>query len=280
MSRRVSVVLFAVLALGCFAACTQATAQAVRTIRVTGSGTASVSPNFVELRGTVRASGDTVEEATESFKKEKEKVDKAIGGNPALKVDFAGEKLVSGAGGAGGLAVPVAALGGAAPAAAKSFSLSEEVVVRMEIDSDMQRAGIVKQFSGVIDGATKAGVQFGGGASGIYAQMGLGIKSGIVQFGHTKESQEQLRTKAYAAAFNDARSRAAALAKLSGGQVGKVVSVEEVAAPEGASGIESMQMNMLARMFGGQSGGAANTIDHNGLIELQQEIVVTFELVE
>ena len=57
MSCRASIVLPSTLACGLLFALAQAEAQAVRTIRVTGSGTAAVSPNFVEVRGTLSASG-------------------------------------------------------------------------------------------------------------------------------------------------------------------------------------------------------------------------------
>lgn len=267
---------------GLLAASSLAQGEAPRTIRVTGTGAAAVSPNLIELRGTLSAEGDTVEEATEEFAKAKDKVSKAIEGgkSPQLAVEFAGERLTSGAGGGDGIAAAAAAaaaFGAGAPADGK-FTLTEEVVLRMDVVNDMQRAGIVKQLGGVIDKAAKSGLKFGGGAGGIYAQMGLGISSGIVQFGLTKERQTQLRQQAYASAFSDARARAAALAKLSGGQVGKVISVEEVAATGDGNSLEAMQMNMLTRMFGGEMTKSPLSVDHNGQIELQQQITVTFQL--
>ncbi len=275
-------------ALACIASASISTsfAQSPRTIRVGGTGTAAVSPNSVVVRGSLAQGGDTAKEAIEKFSAAKEKLADALGGDkhPEWNVEFAGEKLAKGSevDAAGGAAVAIAAFGGGigGDAAATKFSLSEEVVVRMKIAGDMQRTGIVKQLSGIIDGAAKAGLKFGAAQNNIYAQMGLGLSPGIVQFELNEDRQKQLRADAYAAAYADARTRGEALAKLAGGRLGKAVSVEEQLSAADGDAMETAQMNLLSRMMGGQTSMTSGAIDHNGRIEMQQQLVVTFELLD
>lgn len=262
-----------------------AAAQSPRTIRVGGAGTAAVSPNSVVVRGSLSHGGDTAKEAIEKFGEAKEKLADALGGDkhPEWNVEFAGEKLVKGSemDAAGGAAVAIAAFGGGVGGeAAKKFSLSEEVVVRMKIENDMQRTGIVKQLSGIIDGAAKAGLKFGAAQNNIYAQMGLGLSPGFVQFELNEDRQKQLRARAYAAAYADARTRGEALAKLTGGRLGKAISVEEQLSAADSDAMEAAQVNLLSRMMGAQTSITSGAIDHNGRIEMQQQLVVTFELLD
>ena len=237
-----------------------ASAQTVRTIRVTASATVNESPNQVTIGGTLTADD-----------------------HPEVSVEFAGEKLMRGGGAAAAEAfvvpddfdIPVEA-----PVEVGQYSLSEEVVLRIAIGSDMERAGIAKKLGKVIDAASKAGLTIGATPNPMVAAMGMVNPTGMTQFELDEEAQHALRAKAYRAALADGRSRAAALAELSGGRLGKVISIEESAAPQEGNDLESLQMAMLTRMFGGALGGSDGGIDHNGLIELRQDLVVTFELID
>ena len=259
-----------------------ASAQTVRTIRVTGSATVRESPNQVTIRGTLSAGGEDIEKAAEQFKKVKEAFEKALDADE-VSVEFAGEKLMRGGGAAVAEAfavqddfdIPVEA-----PVEVRQYSLSEEVVLRIAIGSDMERAGIAKKLGKVFDAASKAGLTIGATPNPMVAAMGMVNATGMTQFELDEEAQRALRTKAYRAALADGRSRAAALAELSGGRLGKVISIEESAAPQEGNDLESLQMAMLTRMFGGALGGSDGGIDPNGLVELRQDLVVTFELID
>ena len=263
---------------------TTAFAQAGRTIQVTGTGNASASPNYLVMSCNLSEGGDTAKEATANFAKAKEKAAKLLAGGPeaGYEVEFAGEKLASSAAGDDAVALAAAGgFGGVAPAASGKYSISEQVTLKLAIENDMQREGIVNKVADVVDAVKKAGLSFDSPAGGIYAAaMGLGGSSGVLQFNLDAAGQTKLRDKAYADAFSDARSRAESLAQLSGGRLGKVISVQEVLAATESSDLEAMQMNMLSQMFGGAAAAAAGGIDHNGQIEVQQSLVVTFELVD
>ena len=265
--------------------CSLANAQSVRTIRVTGSGAVSASPNQVTIRGTLTASDKDAEKTAEKFAKLKETFAKALGADkhPELALEFAGEKVVTGGGWADAAVVAAPADFGVpveAAAGTGQYAMSEEVLLRIAIRNDMEREGISKRLSALIEAAPKAGLTLGATPNPMFAAMGMGASGGITQFELDDKGQRALRVKAYAAAMSDARARAATLADLSGGKLGKVISVEESAAPESGGDLESMQMAMLQRMFGGAIGATDGGIDHNGLIEFQQNLVVTFELVE
>ena len=284
MQCRIPLSIFSILL--CLSICiTRSEAQAAGTIRVTGSGAANASPNQVIVRGTLMASDESVEDAAKNFAEAKNAFEKVIGGDthPELTVEFAGEKLATGGAmdAAAAFAVPDD-FGGPVEidAAGQQFSLSEDVVLRLAIKSEMEREGITKKLGGVIDAATKAGLSLGNAPNAMFAAMGMSGASSIVQFELDEKGQTALRSRAYKAAFNDARARAAALAELSGGRLGKVVSVEEVTTKETGNDLETLQMNMLSRMFGGAVGAARDGIDYNGQIEQTQDLVVTFELVE
>ena len=264
-----------------------ADAQQGRTIRVRGSGTAAASPNSVSLRGTISADGDEVAKTAESFAEHKSEFEKAFTEkHPGVRLTFAGEKL-SDAGGAmfeGGLAVPDADFGGPVEVAevGNFYTITEEVTLRLEIGSDMEREGITKKLGGLITDAEKSGLHSGGSANAMMAAMGVDMTGGLLSFELDEAGQRALHASANKAAFADARHRAEALAELSGGKLGRVIAVEEVAEKQGESKLESLQMTMMRNMFGLAAGddSAAGGIDYNGRIKIQREVDVTFELVD
>lgn len=277
--------LLMLLTLACFGwvSVLPAAAQTARTIRVSGAGTVSASPNFVIVRGSLAQTADSAKEAMEKFNNAKEKLAKVLAAEtrPELNVEFAGEKLASGTPSAGGAAAAVAAFGGGGAGAEKTnYAVSENIAIRMKIESDMQQTGIVKKLSGMIDDAAKAGLSFGAAGSNVYARMGLAASQGIVQFEMDEDHRRQVHAEAYQAAFADARTRGETLAKLAGGRLGKAIAIEEKLEASEAESLQAAQIGLVSRMLGGDAIADDGTIDHNGRIEVQQRLVVTFQLID
>jgi uncharacterized protein YggE len=86
-----------------------------------------------------------------------------------------------------------------------------------------------------------------------------------------------LRLKAYESALSDARSRAARLAELASGRLGKVLSLEE----EQVGDEQIKAVYAVVQDFAAEgTPAAAGSSERNGKIELRQNLRVVFELLE
>lgn len=242
-----------------------------RTIKVTGVGTASASPDFVVLRGSIAGSAESAEKAHDKYLVAREKVTKEFDNRKVDKVslEFGGERVVD------AYALQEAGFmdpfGGLEDAAEDMIAVAESVTIKVQIENDMERMQIAKKIVALVDKARKAGVEFSA-----YSDLAMyDVQLTMAQFVISDPSE--LRLQAYEAAVKEARTRAERLAQLAEGKVGKVLAIEAV-----DTELEDPYGDIYYGEFGvGFSDTDEQlTTERNGTIELRQKVRMAFQLLD
>jgi len=231
-------------------------------ITVTGQGEVLAKPTHVEISlnasGSAELTGDALTKYRDSVRRTTEAFAKL--NLKQLKVEPLGV-AIKGSGGAGGaLAAQLAAARGQAAGGAKpQTDVSRSLRLTLSGIQGMPEDELMDTLGKVLDVAKDSGAAVGSGddsTSAIMAMMGNGggQPSSMVTF--VVDNVDELREKAYQNAFKQARDRAQRLAKLAGGNVGAVLSVQESAEqPSGEK--KGIQEQMLSAIYGigGSNGG-------------------------
>jgi uncharacterized protein YggE len=241
-----------------------------RTISVTGSGTAAAAPDYMQVNFTMAGAGEKLTEARDAFSELKAKVQAKIDGFDDLDIiaDYQGEQQGDGSGSNAALN----AMMGEAPGGG-SFSVSESVSLRFEFDGDMERLEMSQSVSKVIDGLAEAGINFGSAST----MSRLVNSKGLIEFGIADSQELELRVAE--SAMQDARRRAENIAKLAGGRLGQVLSIEETPS-ESAYGPQAGLMAIYGLALKNASSTAGMTSAVNCDLELSGKLTVVFELID
>lgn len=231
-------------------------------ITVTGQGEVLAKPTHVEISlnasGSAELTGDALTKYRDSVRRTIEAFAKL--NLKQLKVEPLGV-AIKGSGGAGGaLAAQLAAARGQAAGGAKpQTDVSRSLRLTLSGIQGMPEDELMDTLGKVLDVAKDSGAAVGSGddsTSAIMAMMGNGGGSPSSMVTFVVDNADELREKAYQNAFKQARDRAQRLAKLAGGNVGAVVSVQESAEqPSGEN--KGLQAQMISAIYGigGSSGG-------------------------
>lgn len=256
-----------------------AVAQNSRTITVVGVGKVSMSPTHVLLRGQIEGRGETGQQAFEKFQEKRSTVGKQIRGddnNDKLRIDFEGEKLMSPSALEQAGVAPFLPAGEEDAGVPSEFAVVESVVIRVEIENDMERQQITEKLTKMVDRIKDAGIHLATPLNEMAISIGLiGTDiPGITEF--AIDDPAPLRMKAYEAAVKDARERATRLAMLAEGKLGSILSIEEL-------GLENSAEDSMKAMYELFSGAVPTqtpkfSSDRNRPISIEQELKIVFQL--
>ena len=220
-------------------------------ITVSGTGEVLAKPTRVEIDlaagAAAELTGDAIVKYENSLRRTLEVFKKMELKN--LKIEQRSLSFESTSGAAA--AANVFAAGDGAPSTAKSqIDITRSLRVVLTETDKLSEQELMETIGRLLDAAKDAGAKIGSGASNALMMRMMGeaaASTPVVTF--VVEDAAAAREKAYQAAFNQARARAARLANLAGQQLGRVESVEEGAetAPQDDA---SVQERMITAIYG------------------------------
>ncbi len=265
--------------LACVAMCSSALADDGIVVR--GSGSASGRPTQVEMSGTISADAELAADAVVKFRDAKKRALAAIEGlkNPDLTVVPGGLSVGSGMDANQQM---MAMRGMAAPANGQKVRLSETVKITLTHADKLASDELMDKLLKILDVAKDAGFQIGAAPATNYYEAMIRAETGdtggaTVSFRLPDSSA--LRDKAYQAAIEDAKAKAQKLAELSGGKLGRILSVrdEGAAKPENeSSNIAMMIYGVMARKSTTEEAGLAGATSAE--LTFHVNLVVQFEI--
>jgi uncharacterized protein YggE len=142
--------------------------------------------------------------------------------------------------------------GNAAPATSKSqIDITRSLRVVLSEADELPEAELMETIGKLIDAAKDAGAKVGAGTENALLMRMMGETASatpVVTF--VVEDAAPARERAYQAAFDQAKARAARLAKLAGRRLGRVESVEEALEASGKKDEAGMQERMITAIYG------------------------------
>lgn len=219
-------------------------------ITVSGTGEVSAKPSRVEIDLSAGAAaeltGDAIVKYQDSLRRTLDAFKKMDLKN--LKVE---QRSLSFESTGGAAAAAMEQLGGAAPATSKSqIDITRSLRVVLSEADQLSEAELMDSIGKLLDAAKDAGAKVGGGTENALLMRMMGQAASatpVVTF--VVEDATAAREKAYQAAFDQAKTRAARLAKLAGRRLGRVESVDEgvVASGKDEPGV---QERMITAIYG------------------------------
>lgn len=236
-------------------------ADDVAAITVTGDGEVTARPDRLVINLSVSGGAELLSDAIVKYQDSSRRVMEVFEG---LKLDGLSidkkELLIGSAGsGASGMAGVVAmadvAGGGAQPG--QPMTISQDLVLTLDKIGGVADEELLQTISRLLDTAKDSGATVAGGsASGALMARMMGVGGGpasSVTF--VVSNPDDHLEKAYEAAFAAARRRAESLAKLADVRLGRVLSMDEVAA--GDSDPASLQEQVISSVYGIESSASS-----------------------
>ncbi|MEK7468910.1 MAG: SIMPL domain-containing protein [Planctomycetota bacterium] len=255
----------------CLLALIALAAWADDTVIVTGHGEAKVRPDRVEFRFAVSARAEKAADAVTKIGEKSAKV------RDDLKAAAAARKLEGATVKESGLDFrsppgnedAMVVMGGAGGGGEGGGEVMVEKTVTMTVDGiDKLKDGeVAEHVAAIVDAAVAAGANYSGGMQ--WDWTGRGPVPATVVF-RMSDPQAAL-AKAWDAAAEDAKKRAAEIAKRFGRQIGDVSKVEDVSGP--LSGTAEAQP-----LAPGQAGSHQSTFSGTGEATITAELKVEFKL--
>jgi len=242
-------------------------------ITVQGTGEVMAKPDLLEIDVRAAAEAELTGDAVVKYDDALRRIRGALARleMKELTVEERELSIASGAEAAGPLAAVMVAQGKTPAKASFHIARSLRLTVR-EIDKRPE-ADVIGTISKLLDAAKDAGADVGkeGGTAALLQMVGRGGgPSSVVHF--VVEHPEELREKAYQKAFDEATARATRLEKLARSQLGRAVSIEEVAAAAKGPG---MQEQMISAIYGiGTAGGDDARLSSDKLIDIPVRVTL------
>ncbi len=258
-------------------------AKAEDGIVVHGSGTATGRPTQVEMSANLSADAELAADAVVKFRDAKKRAVAAIAAvkNPDLSITPGGVSVGTGM---DANAQMMAMRGMAVNNTTQKVRLSESNRIVLAHTDKLEPDELLEKLLKVIDVAKDAGFQIGPAPATNYYEMQIRAQEGeeasaTVSFRMPDSSA--LREKAYKAAIDDAKAKAQKLAELSGGKLGRVLSIREEA-PSKSDKDDSAAM-MMMNIYGmlankGNSEDKVLSGTTSGDLTLRVNLTVRFEL--
>lgn len=257
-------------------------AKAEEGIVVRGTGTASGRPTQVEMSATLSADAELAADAVVKFKDAKKRAVAAIAAvkNPDLSIVPGG---VSVGGGMDANAQMAAMRGMPITSTTQKVRLVETSRLVLAHTDKLEPDELLEKLLKVIDVAKDAGYQLGPAPATNYYEMQIRAQEGedanaTVSF--RMPDSTALREKAYKAAIEDAKAKAQKLAELSGGKLGRIVSVhEDASGKDGNDSASAMMMNIYGMLA--NKGNSEDKVLSGGTsadLTLKVNLTVRFEL--
>lgn len=229
INRRMSLLLGA-LCCGAYAAC--AAAADGPGITVAGTGHVEAMPDVLELAATVSGKAALAGDAAEKYRGNKRRALEALGRLNIEGVSVEGSGLAVNSGNAANAMAALQAGQANQPKVADSVTVEERLTIRLSGIDAMSAENLLQAVSRMVDVAKDAGLAVGGGPVSMFQVQFRGNKpAALVIFRLSKV--EAVRKKAYAAALQQARSKADYLAVQAGLRLGDIVAIRETPAPAG-----------------------------------------------
>ncbi len=229
-------------------------------ITVTGHGEVLAKPTQVEIglsaSGSAELTGDALTKYRDSVRRTIDAFEKLK--LKQLKVEPLGVAIKGSGGPASGALAQLAAARGQATGAKPQIDVARSLRLTLSGIQDMPEDQLMDTLGKLLDVAKDSGAAVGsddGSTSALMAMMGNGAGSPSSMVTFVVGNADELREKAYQQAFKQARDRAERLARLAGGQVGAVASVQESTEPV-TQEKKSVQEQMISAIYGiGRSSG-------------------------
>lgn len=215
-------------------------------ITVTGVGTNKVKPQIAELTGVVTAEAELAADAVVKYQDNKRRAIESIKALGLEGIEIVGEGvMISSA--TDPNQVQAMMMGQAPPAGAQQVTVAEKLKVTLSGIDKMDETQVVEALTSIVDAGKDAGVVLGGApANMIQVQLRGNTSQPLAIFRLSDPDTE--REQATEAAMDDARAQAHSLAALAGVELGKVVSISQIAAP--ANGSEDPEVALISRIYG------------------------------
>ncbi len=234
-------------------------AQESRFIEVTGFSELTKAPNLVKIRATLIGDGESADDATRFFKENRETFEDAINAMnfPDIEIEYQGAIIDIGNKDEMMEAADPIAEGGATNV---SYRCLEEVIMMLPASEDTNE--MLKEAATILDTCktAKAKLNF----SSMEMMYGMGELRPLMEVCHS--DLKSLRKQVLAMAFEDAKTKAAELAELSGVKLGRVLQVS------GLDGSMSGEEAWMEMMYSSETG------EQPTLIRVKRQLVVRFEI--
>ena len=204
--------------------------NSIGTISVTGRGKVKALPTTVELVGNIAIEAELAGDALTKFLATKEAAVAAVKklGLENLQIETGGFAVGPSATNDSSASAILSRSRGVAPEAPK-VNVQESLRIRLGQIHKMDRNKLAEAIAKLIDAAKESGVTFGPPAGSRNIIISRDDYIGFVIF--SIDDTNELREKAEALAMEEARTKATRLAKLSGGGLGEIRSVQETSQP-------------------------------------------------
>ena len=275
---RFSVAFIAILSGICLLACAlQSRAQERRYIEVVGRGTVTAKPDVARIEAQIAASKESSRKALEAFLEKKGKFNTAVSpmNFEGIKVEFDRTSIAPPE--VSAQAMMMGGFGGAdvveAEESAAQISVAEIATIEIpgldKMEEDQVKRLVAKIYDEIkSNGGTPVAAQVNQ-FSIITGQQSRDIKYLI-------SKPRPIVEKGQIEAMGDARTKATHLAKLSGGKLGRVISVKELDAEMG--GDEPSMEEVMMQVYGMSKSAGAFASDSFAEIKVEVKLKVQFEL--
>lgn len=252
-------------------------AQERRYIEVVGRGTVTARPDVARIEAQVAASEETSKKALEAFLEKKGKFNTAVSpmSFEGIKVEFDRTSIAAPAMSA--QAMMMGGFGGAdiveAEESAGEISVAETATIEIpgldKMEEDQVKRLVAKIYDEIkSNGGTPVTEQVN------QLTMMTGQRNSDIKYLISKP--QPIVEKGQIEAMSDARAKATHLAKLSGGKLGRVISVKEIGA-EGGGDDPSME-DVMMQVYGMNKSAGAFATDTFAEIKVEVKLKVQFEL--
>ena len=245
-------------------------------ITVAGAGQAKAKPTVVEINATVAGEAELAADAVVKYRDAKKKAIAALLALkiPSLSIESNGYSV----GDAADPSQQAAVLQGRGGAAGKQkVQVTEQLRLVLKDADKLNNDALMDTVLKVLDAGRDAGLTIGppalsGYAQMIQMQMGGGQGQSLVAFKIADPGA--IREEAYRQAMADAKAKAEHLASLAGVKLGRILSVQEGAAPKGQD-----NNNYLAMIMAMSGMGSSNDQDpmSTNLSEIPLKVALTVQ---
>jgi uncharacterized protein YggE len=234
-----------------------------RFIEVVGIGIATEKPDVIVIDGFVAAKGETAKEVREKFEAIKKKLAETINPMdlPNITANFSGAKLTVNQNEED---MMMMMQGGNANATDPGFSISQPMSLEIKTDKEASEVARIAEITKMVDTVKDLGVSFAEESNPMIHYSGESTSS--LAYGKLID-ETRLKKAARSKAFENAREQAEELVSLSGGQLGRVISIK--------ASVGSDDVSAIYAPFMDQTDDATNRIDEIGFTET---LTVRFEL--
>ena len=250
-------------------------------IIVRGSGSASARPTEIEMSATLTGEAELAADARVKFRDAKRRAMAAMAGlkDPELSVIPGGISVGTGV---GANAQMMIMRGMAVPSTPQNVRLTEISRIIVSHTDKLEPDEMFDKLLKILDVAKDSGYQIGPPPAKNYYEVQIRAQEGsegIATVSFKLPDSAALREKAYKAAIDDAKSKAAQLAELSGAKLGRIISVRE----DGAGKSDAEPESLIVSIYGGRANKEANedkaiSSSTSGELTLSVGLTVQFEI--